>query len=39
MGCMAEAVVNNGDIEGALELIHQMQDDDQCCEALNSVIC
>merc|ERR1719482_1510449 len=38
MGCMVEAVVNNGDTEGAYELIHQMQDDEQCCEALNSVI-
>ena len=34
----AEAVVSNGDIEGGYELIHQMQDDDQCREALNSVI-
>ena len=33
-----EAVVSNGDIEGGYELIHQMQDDDQCREALNSVI-
>merc|ERR1719359_949747 len=38
IGCMVEAVVNNGDTEGAYELIHQMQDDDQCREALNSVI-
>merc|ERR1719506_779886 len=38
MGCMVEAIVNNGDTEGAYDLIHQMQDDDQCCEALNSVI-
>merc|ERR1719420_2023564 len=38
MGCMVEAVVNNGDTEGAYELICQMQDDEQCCEALNSVI-
>merc|ERR1719387_2642916 len=30
LGCMVEAVVNNGDTEGAYELIHQMQDDDQC---------
>merc|ERR1719375_2476071 len=38
IGCMVEAVVNNGDTEGAYELIHQLQDDDQCREALNSVI-
>merc|ERR1719231_1800829 len=38
IGCMVEAVVNNGDAEGAYELIHQMQDDEQCCEAVNSVI-
>merc|ERR1719261_1783865 len=38
IGCMVEAVVNNGDAEGAYELIHQMQDDDQCREALNAVI-
>merc|ERR1719321_2013640 len=38
MGCIVEAVVNNGDTEGAYELIHQMQDDELCCEALNSVI-
>merc|ERR1719456_1410901 len=38
LGCMIEAVVSNGDPEGAYELIHQMQDDEQCREALNSVI-
>lgn len=38
LGCMVEAVVSNGDTEGAYELIHQMQDDEQCREALNSVI-
>merc|ERR1719428_59173 len=38
LGCMVEAVVSNGDTEGAFELIHQLQDDDQCREALNSVI-
>jgi len=36
-GCMVEAIVNNGDTEGAYEIIHQMRDDDQCREALNSV--
>jgi pentatricopeptide repeat protein len=35
---MVEAVVSNGDTEGAYELIHQMQDDEQCREVLNSVI-
>jgi len=38
LGCMVEAVVSNGDTEGAFELIHQMQDDEQCRTALNSVI-
>jgi pentatricopeptide repeat protein len=38
LGCMVEAVVSNGDPEGAYELIHQMQDDEQCRTALNSVI-
>jgi pentatricopeptide repeat protein len=38
LGCMVEAVVSNGDTEGAYELIHQMQDDEQCRTALNSVI-
>merc|ERR1719169_353236 len=38
LGCMVEAVVSNGDAEGAFDLIHQMQDDEQCCGALNSVI-
>merc|ERR1719327_2017561 len=37
-GCMVEAIVNNGDTEGAYDLIHQMQDDDQCREALNAVL-
>merc|ERR1719443_1195891 len=38
LGCMVEAIVSNGDPEGAFELIHQMQDDEQCSTALNSVI-
>jgi len=38
MGCMVEAIVNNGDTEGAYDLIHQMQDDDQCRAAINSII-
>merc|ERR1719409_1974060 len=38
LGCMIEAIVNNGDTEGAFDLIHQIRDDEQCCDALNSVI-
>merc|ERR1740130_420482 len=38
LGCMVEAVVSNGDTEGAFDLIHQMQDDDECSASLNSVI-
>jgi len=38
LGCMVEAIVSNGDPEGAYELIHQLQDDEQCHNALNSVI-
>jgi len=37
MGCMVEAIVNNGDSEGAYDLIHQMQDDEQCQDVLNSI--
>merc|ERR1719355_259898 len=38
LGCMVEAIVSNGDPEGAFDLIHQIQDDVQCRGALNSVI-
>merc|ERR1719261_742379 len=38
LGCMVEAIVSNGDPEGAYDLIHQMQDDENCSSALNSVI-
>jgi len=38
LGCMVEAVVSNGDTEGAYDLIHQMQEDDRCRDALNAVI-
>jgi pentatricopeptide repeat protein len=38
LGCMVEAVVSNGDPEGAYDLIHQMQEDANCSGALNSVI-
>mmetsp|Transcript_57591 Transcript_57591/g.159324 ORF Transcript_57591/g.159324 Transcript_57591/m.159324 type:complete len:1151 (+) Transcript_57591:120-3572(+) len=38
LGCMVEAVVSNGDTEGAYELIHEMLADERCKETLNSVI-
>merc|ERR550514_918735 len=38
LGCMVEAVVSNGDTEGAYDLIHQMHDDEQCRDSLNAVI-
>eukprot|EP00927_Polykrikos_kofoidii_P039837 TRINITY_DN34144_c0_g1_i1.p1 TRINITY_DN34144_c0_g1~~TRINITY_DN34144_c0_g1_i1.p1 ORF type:complete len:1104 (-),score=206.41 TRINITY_DN34144_c0_g1_i1:95-3406(-) len=38
LGCMVEAVVSNGDTEGAYEIIHQVQSDERCRDALNSVI-
>jgi pentatricopeptide repeat protein len=38
LGCMVEAVVNNGDPEGAFELIHQISEDNSCRDVLNSVI-
>jgi pentatricopeptide repeat protein len=38
LGCMVEAVVNNGDTEGAYDIVQQIQDDEQCRDALNSVI-
>jgi pentatricopeptide repeat protein len=38
MGCMIDAIVNNGDTEGAYDLIHQMQEDEQCRDVVNSVI-
>merc|ERR1719163_657865 len=38
IGCMVEAVVNSGDTEGAYELVHQLQDDDECRALLNSFI-
>merc|ERR1719160_2190269 len=30
LGCMIEAVVNNGDADGAFDLIHQMEQDENC---------
>jgi len=38
LGCMVEAIVSTGDTEGAVDLIHQMQDDEHCHDAVNSVI-
>jgi len=38
LGCMIEAIVGNGDTEGAYDLVHQVQEDDQCRGVLNSVI-
>jgi pentatricopeptide repeat protein len=38
LGCMVEAVVSNGDTEGAYDLVQQIQDDEQCRHSLNSVI-
>jgi pentatricopeptide repeat protein len=38
VGCMVEAVVSNGDTEGAYDLIQQVQDDEECRSVLNSVI-
>jgi len=38
VGCMVEAIVSNGDPEGAFDLIHQIDEDEQCAKALNSVI-
>jgi len=35
---MVEAIVSNGDTEGAFDLIHQIQEDEMCRDALNSVI-
>lgn len=38
IGCMVEAVVSNGDPEGAYELIKQMQEDPLCRDQVNAVI-
>jgi len=38
LGCMVEAIVNNGDTEGAYDLVHQLQEDEQCCDVINSII-
>merc|ERR1719327_1559276 len=38
IGCMVEALVNNGDTEGAYDLVQQMQTDGHCKVAVNAVI-
>jgi len=38
IGCMIEAIVSNGDTEGAYDLIQQIQDDEHCRGSLNSVV-
>merc|ERR1719476_515382 len=38
LGCMIEAIVNNGDTEGAYDLVQQIQDDEHCRGAINSII-
>lgn len=38
IGCMVEAVVTNGDVDGGYELIMQLLEDDHCKEQVNSVV-
>mmetsp|Transcript_98734 Transcript_98734/g.156100 ORF Transcript_98734/g.156100 Transcript_98734/m.156100 type:complete len:1093 (+) Transcript_98734:130-3408(+) len=38
IGCMVEAVVANGDVDGGYELLSQLLDDEQCREQVNSVV-
>merc|ERR1740115_532415 len=38
IGCMIQAIVRNGDTEGAYDLIQQIQDDENCRGSLNSVV-
>lgn len=38
LGCMVEAVVSNGDPEGAYELISQLQEEESCRDVVNSVV-
>jgi pentatricopeptide repeat protein len=38
LGCMIEAIVNNDDTEGAYDLVQQIQYDDDCRGAINTVI-
>jgi len=38
IGCMVEAVVSNGDVEGGYELIQDLFEDENCREQVNAVI-
>lgn len=38
LGCMVEALVTNGDIEGGYGLIHEMLDDEKTAHLVNSVM-
>merc|ERR1719353_1664086 len=38
IGCMVEAVVSNGDVDGGYELIQQLMADEQCRDKVNAVI-
>mmetsp|Transcript_33761 Transcript_33761/g.66419 ORF Transcript_33761/g.66419 Transcript_33761/m.66419 type:complete len:429 (+) Transcript_33761:2-1288(+) len=38
IGCMVEAVVTNGDVDGGYELITSLLDDPQCRDQVNAVI-
>jgi pentatricopeptide repeat protein len=38
IGCMVEAVVSNGDVDGGHELISQLLEDDQCKDQINAVV-
>merc|ERR1719272_2518442 len=38
IGCMVEAVVSNGDVDGGYELIQDLSKDAQCQDQLNAVI-
>jgi len=38
LGCMVDAVVNNGDAEGAFDLLHQCQQDEQCRDSVNAIL-
>merc|ERR1719161_240525 len=38
IGCMVEAVVSNGDVDGGYELIQQLLEDDECRHQVNAVV-
>merc|ERR1719375_1305575 len=38
IGCMVEAVVSNGDVDGGYELISQLLEDDKCRSQVNAVV-